>query len=343
MTEHEIHRSTAEPLSMACLLVLLATCPSLAAAQAVTGQPVPCATQRAAAEIRAVGAAMWSWVIDIVSLDGRRIWGPESICPGAPPVDLALVPAITHQDLTDLLVPLYIPSVPQFDPWGNAYDYRLNVDEPLSADVIAIRSAGADGAFEGTEYEFRYTTGPEEDLVLYNLATVRQPPRLDPVSRQLLTIEQIGSTGLAMLNWYTDIVSVGPIVGQPPLREAGEGPIVDLSLMVPRSHAEISTLLFPLYSSCVPERDGWGGLYEFRINAVLLESPVMSIRSAGSDGQMEGIVYTTEQFPPDDHARDIVWSDGKFFRAPGPGRQWIILDGFESGQLWGTWSCSPDF
>lgn len=343
MAANDIRTAAAGALSRFCLFVLLAASPPPAAAQVGAGQSVPCATERAAREIRSVGAAMWSWVIDIASLDGRSPRGPMSICPGAPPVDLALVPAITHQDLTDLLVPLYIPSIPQLDPWGNAYEYRLDVDEPLSADVIAIRSAGADGTFEGTEYEFGFTSGPDEDLVLYNVATVRQPPRLDPVSRQLLTMEQVDSTGEALLAWYTDVVSVGSIVGRPPLQEAGGGPTVDLSLMVPRSHAEISALLFPLYSRCVPERDGWGGLYEFRINAVLLKTPAMSIRSAGSDGQMEGIVYTTEHFPPDDHERDIVWSDGLFFREPGPGRQWIYLDGFESGELWGTWSCGPDF
>lgn len=343
MAANDIRTAAAGALSRFCLFVLLAASPPPAAAQVGAGQSVPCATERAASEIRAVGAAMAAWLTDIIDLEGRSPRGEESICPGAPPVDVAQVPQITHQDLSDLLVPEYISAIPQFDPWGTAYDYRLDVDNPLSAHVIAIRSAGADDSFEGTEYEYRFTTGPAEDFVLYNLSPVRQPPRLDPVSRQLLTIGQVASTGLALLTWYTDVASVRPTMIRPPRHEAGGEPTVDLSLMLPRSHAEISALLYPLYSRCVPERDGWGGLYEFRINEDLLATPLMSIRSAGSDGLMEGIVYTTEQFPPDDHTRDIVWSDGLFFREPGPGRQWIFLDGFESGELWGTWSCGPDF
>jgi hypothetical protein len=343
MAETGIHRAGAGPLATSFLVVLVAVSPPIAGAQQSAGPSAPCATERAAKEIRSVGTAMLSWVIDVASLEGRNPRGTQSICPGASPVDVALVPAINHQDLTDLLVPLYIPSVPQFDPWGHAYEYRLNVDEPLSAEVIAIRSPGSDGSFEGDQYDFRFTTGPDEDLVLYNVSAVREPPRLDPVSRQLLTMGQVAATGHALLTWYTDVVSLGPTVARSPLPESGGDPTVDLSLMAPRSHAEISALLYPLYSRCVPERDGWGGLYEFRINDDLLGTPLMSIRSAGSGGQMEGIVYTTEQFPPDDHTRDIVWSDGQFYREPGPGRQWIFLDGFETGALWGTWSCGPDF
>ncbi len=325
-------------------LVALWCSPSQAAHEAqVVGSATPCSTSRAQVELVQVRDAMLSWLTDIVSVTEGRTGLGETICPGAPAIDVTLVPAITIEALRDLLVPLYIASIPELDPWGSPYDFRLNVANPLSAHAIALRSAGSDGQLEGDFYDFGYSAGPEGDLVLYNGSTVRTPPRLDPVSRQLTTVRQVQQVGIALLSWYTDVASMAarPFLG-PPVGPA-VGMSVDLTLIAPISHAALSALLTPLYTPCVPERDGWGQLYDFRLTDELLVPPIMAIRSAGSDGITEGEVYDEEQFPADDFDRDIVWSDGLYFQQPSATRTLIFRDGFESATLWGTWSCAPDF
>jgi hypothetical protein len=48
-------------------------------------------------------------------------------------------------------VPQYISCLPEFDPWGNAYDFRLDPDL-LGAQVTAIRSAARDSTYEADVY-----------------------------------------------------------------------------------------------------------------------------------------------------------------------------------------------
>ncbi len=301
---------------------------------------IPCATSRAVEEIDTVAAAMYAWLLDVTgglasATPAASIAG--AVCPGSPPVDLTQVPVIALADLRALLVPLYIAAIPAKDPWKHPYEYRLNVADPLSAHFIALRSAGADGLFEGTTYDVGTTSGPKGDLVFYNTTRVRQPPRLDPVARQLVTVEEVHRLGDAMLSWFIDTIS-----GEPPSTPAG-GPTVDLSLIAPISPTDLAALLTPFYTLCVPELDGWGNPYDLRLNDNLLGSPVMSIRSAGSDGTVEGNLYDIETFPADDLTRDLVWADGTIFREPTTARTHLFTDGFESATLWGTWSCGPEF
>ncbi len=67
----------------------------------------------------------------------------------------------------------------------------------------------------------------------------------------------------------------------------------------------------------VPEKDGWGHAYQYYLNIKNPVAPqVMSIRSAGRDGQFSGTEYTVNGFNSDDFDQDIVWSDGYFVRWP---------------------------
>jgi hypothetical protein len=95
------------------------------------------------AEMRNVGTAMFSWLTDQVSAGAA----------GAKQVDLQQYPAITHQDLEKLLVPDYLAALPKVDAWGHAYEYRLNVQNPLAETVMSIRSPGRDGVFSGDVYQ----------------------------------------------------------------------------------------------------------------------------------------------------------------------------------------------
>ena len=295
-----------------------------------------CATVGAQASLDRVSTAMLMWLTDVVSgLDGAPPRGLPT-CIGSAPVDVALVPTIPVDDLRALLVPFYISSIPTNDPWGTPYEYRLNVANPLSAYAIALRSAGSDRLFEGTTYDVDTTPGPASDLVRYNGFPVREPPRLDPVSRQQQTAAQILNLGTAMLSWFTDVVSAAQ-------RSPAGGPTVDLTLITPITAGDLATFLTPMYIQCVPEKDGWGHPFDLRLNDDLLGTPVMSIRSPGSDGVVEGDTYDTEVFPAEDFGRDLVWSDGQYFRSPSPIRAAVFADGFESATLWGTWSCGPGY
>lgn len=330
------HRILVRAGALSAALGVVAISGGSPASAQTMGNAGDCATSRAQESLDRVGAAMLMWLTDVVSGLAAAPGHGAATCIGSAPVDLALVPTIAVEDLRALLIPVYIASIPATDPWGTAYEYRLNVADPLSAYAIALRSAGADRLFVGTTYDVGTTSGPEGDLVLYNGFRVREPPQLDPVSRQTETAAQIRNLGTAMLSWLTDVISAAP-------RSPEGGPTVDLSLITPTTAADLATFLTPFYIPCVPAEDGWGNLFDLRLNEDLLGSPVMSIRSAGSDGVLEGDVYDTEIFPADDLPRDLVWSDGQDFRSPSLTRTTIFTDSFESAALWGTWSCGPGF
>ena len=303
-----------------------------------------CVTSRAQEDLERVHAAMYAWYLDVVSgiasatpVD-RRASAGTPLCPGSPPVDVTQVPPISVEELRALLVPQYIAAIPDSDPWERPYDYRLNLPDLLGFSVIVLRSSGADGLFEGPTYEIGTTSGPADDLVIFNTTWVREPPRLDPVSRQEVTVERIDRLGAAMLSYWTDIISGAQ-------RTPAGGPAVDLSLITPIAAVDLAGILqTPLiYTLCVPGEDGWGHPFDLRMNDNPLLVPFMSIRSPGRDGVLEGDVYDTEIFPADDLDRDLVWADGQDYRSPTPTRSEIFTDNFESATLWGTWSCGPGF
>jgi hypothetical protein len=307
------------------------------------GEPaaVSCGSQRARAEIEQVGAAMLAWLTDIITSShlGGGIPGP--LCVGEPPVDLALVPQIAIDDLRELLVPDYIAVVPENDPWNNPYEYRLDVENVYSPDVIAIRSAGSDASFDGPAYGFRFTTGPSEDLVYYNARWVRDLPRLDPVSRQQRSVQQILHTGLSILTWLTDIPLAGERSSSTPAREGATE--VDLNDFAPITAAELRALIEPFYIRCIPVLDGWDAPYDYRLNDDYHGTHVLALRSLGSDSLPEGDLYPVAPFPAGERHHDIVWADGVTARAPDASDIEVFRDGFESAELWGYWSCGSGY
>lgn len=323
-------------------LALVALSVAAAAPAQVIGTADECTTSRAQDDLTRVHAAMYAWYQDVVSgiaAAGRTAPGGAPLCPGSPNIDLAKIPPISVEDLRALLVPEYIASIPAFDPWQRPYDYRLNLAELLGDYVLALRSSGADGLFEGTTYSIGTTSGPTEDLVIFHTTWLRQPPRLDPVSRQAVTVERIDILGPAMGSYWTDIIS-----GAPHTRAGG--PSVDLSQITPIAAADLAALLLTpfYYTLCVPGEDGWGHPFDYRMNLDNpLGLPFMSIRSPGRDGLLEGDIYDTEIFPADDLDRDLVWSDGQYYQSPSATRSQIFTDNFESATLWGTWTCGPGF
>lgn len=102
-------------------------------------------------DIDRVGKAMLSWLTDQAGFaaDGKV---DSSEAQDALAVDLVHYPEISRDELASFLVPQYIQYLPEADGWYWPYDYRLNVDNPLANQVMAIRSAGRDGAFSGDSY-----------------------------------------------------------------------------------------------------------------------------------------------------------------------------------------------
>jgi prepilin-type N-terminal cleavage/methylation domain-containing protein len=95
------------------------------------------------ADMRNTGTALLSWLTDEV---GAAAAGSDST------IDLRDYPAIRREDLVTILSPAYLQEVPDVDGWGNAYEYALNVEDPLVKQVMAIRSPGRDGFTDADVY-----------------------------------------------------------------------------------------------------------------------------------------------------------------------------------------------
>ncbi|HEV7667467.1 MAG TPA: hypothetical protein VGS22_03005 [Thermoanaerobaculia bacterium] len=110
--------------------------------------------QRAIQDVRAVGKAMYFWYRDVQapkrSKEGHD--GQVAAAAADQAVDFSAVPTISPSALTALLVPKYIAKIPATDPWGKPYEFRLNTQDPNALRVMAVRTGGADGGFEGTSY-----------------------------------------------------------------------------------------------------------------------------------------------------------------------------------------------
>jgi type II secretion system protein G len=127
--------------------------------------------KRTVADMRITGTAMMSWLSDQSS----------AAAAGAAATDVSLgdYVAITREDLEKELAPAYLQTISPIDGWKHDYEYFLNVAAPSSRHVMAIRSAGQDGAtsadvyspggFEPTDYD--------EDIVWTDGFFIRWPQR----------------------------------------------------------------------------------------------------------------------------------------------------------------------
>lgn len=138
-------------LALAAILLATTYCqlPAPPAAEAGTGTVKriddSLAQKQTVQDLRNTGTAMMSWLTDQVSAAAA---GQSSVV-----VNMDAVPITQYEDLRPLLVPRYIQYVPEKDGWGNPYEFYLNTDGLEEEEVMAIRSPGRDGAFEGDEYQ----------------------------------------------------------------------------------------------------------------------------------------------------------------------------------------------
>lgn len=128
--------------------------------------------KRTVLDIRSVGTAMMSWLVDVIGddagkgpgeVEGRPTWqvqGAEGAAEGASYTSLP------YDTVREILVPKYISELPRTDGWGSEYQFSL-AEDPLADSVMSIRSAGSDGRFQSEPYQ----GGPfdlkrsEEDIV----------------------------------------------------------------------------------------------------------------------------------------------------------------------------------
>lgn len=133
------------------------------------------AKQRATvAEMRSVGQAWFSWLTDEVS--AAAAGSTQTFEFGS--LSATLTPTELLDQLFQTTTMFYIRDVPVRDGWGHPLDYAWS-GNPLSANVMGIRSLGRDG-LEGPSSD-PYTLGPfnatsyDEDIVWLDGFFVRYP------------------------------------------------------------------------------------------------------------------------------------------------------------------------
>lgn len=129
------------------------------------GSPTPEVQRQAVTDLRNAGTAMYYWYRDEMKPKSHAKDAKAEAEPTQ--VDVSKIPLISYQDLSKLLVPKYLAKLPETDPWGHPYEYRLNTQDPNAEVVMAGRTAGADGHFAGDVYQIgRFQPGDlDQDVV----------------------------------------------------------------------------------------------------------------------------------------------------------------------------------
>ena len=137
-------------------------------------------------------------------------------------------------------------------------------------------------------------------------------PKNDPATQH--TIDDVRAVGTAMWHWYKDQMASHPAK---PHAKSAEPTTADFTPIPAISREDLAKILVPKYIAAIPEKDGWGNSYEFRLNAQNLDADgIMAVRSPGKDGSFSGTSYQIGAFPTADKGQDITWIDGYFARWP---------------------------
>jgi hypothetical protein len=147
------------------------------------------------------------------------------------------------------------------------------------------------------------------------LAATAAAPKAHGTPAQVRTIEDERAVGRAMFDWYVAEMKPRATGHHKSAAEIDGEKARDLAAIPAISLAELERLLVPKYIAAIPQADGWGRPYEFRLNT---QDPnadyVMAMRSAGADGRYSGERYAIGPFEGD--GEDVVWSDSYFLRWP---------------------------
>jgi hypothetical protein len=137
-------------------------------------------------------------------------------------------------------------------------------------------------------------------------------------AKQKQTIVDVRNVGSAMYYWFqSEMLPKRSDEAHEKARAESEAKSVDITAVPEISREELEKLLVPKYLPSIPQQDGWGHPYEFRLNTADPSAVhMMGVRSAGRDGQFSGILYEVGAFDPPDYDQDIAWVDGYFMRWP---------------------------
>ncbi len=122
--------------------------------------------------VRTVGAAMYLWGKDQGLCCDKEL-PPDSMPPEA---NVSRLTVLSAKELEAMLVPRYLKSLELTDGWGNGLEVRLDRTHH-EWEVMAVRSAGADGKFEKNSYSRGAfdKNDPEADIVWADGLFVRWP------------------------------------------------------------------------------------------------------------------------------------------------------------------------
>jgi prepilin-type N-terminal cleavage/methylation domain-containing protein len=153
------------------------------------------------------------------------------------------------------------------------------------------------------------------------IAAILIPNLIDALqkAKQKRTISDERTVMTAIMSWFSDNAQAAA---------AGQA-TVDISFMtVTPSPDDLYDLLHPtetfFYLQSVMEKDGWGGLYEYRmhqsystdVREMLSGTTVGGVRSGGRDNVFESPIYTKGTYISTDYNQDIVFMDGQMFWGP---------------------------
>ena len=148
------------------------------------------------------------------------------------------------------------------------------------------------------------------------IASILIPNLLDSLqkAKQRRTVNDVRSVGTAWFSWVTDQLSAAAAGSS---AQELDFTVLDESL----SDEELSGMLRRggmNYIVAVPDKDGWGGTYEYRWAGDPALVPTFGLRSLGKD-KAEGPTmnpYPLGPFNTSNYDEDIVWVDGNFIRFP---------------------------
>src|SRR4051794_17781760 len=131
-------------------------------------------------------------------------------------------------------------------------------------------------------------------------AAAPAPPHGDAATKQ--TVHDTRNVGTAMWSWYKDQVAARRTEeSHKQAEDESKTTSVDFAAIPVISREELAKVLVPKYIAAIPEKDGWGNPYEFRLNTQDANATrVMAVRSAGKDGNFASTVYEVGAFPPAD-------------------------------------------
>ena len=150
------------------------------------------------------------------------------------------------------------------------------------------------------------------------IAAILIPNLLDALqkAKQKRTVGDMRDIGAAWFSWLTDQVGAAA-AGQTAKTYSIVGKAMTGDALLQTLYPTVGGVF---YIQEVPNKDGWGGEYDYYYSGNPLDAQVMAIVSEGRDKSVgpggSPTSYLMGPFLASDYDQDIVWADGFFVRYP---------------------------